>query len=95
VQRQCFVALAELACSLLEERMSIPATEILAWRLLDDEQIFPRGAKEVLTAPVVELGRAFIALVSGTLPQPPNFTAWVHADTGRGTIPMRVPCWPA
>ena len=44
VQRQRFIALTELACSLLEERTSIPAAEILAWPLLDDQHIFPRGA---------------------------------------------------
>lgn len=54
-QRQTFIALAEDACSRLAGRASIPAEEIVAWPLLEDLHIFPRGAREVLTAPVVEL----------------------------------------
>jgi hypothetical protein len=62
-QRQTFVALAEGACARLATRASIPAEEIAGWHLLDDLPISPRGAMEVLTAAVVELGRAIIALV--------------------------------
>ena len=88
MQQQLFVALTELACALLAERTSIPAAEIVAWPLLDDLHIFPRGVTEVFTAPVAELGRAIIALVSGTLPEAPSGMAWLYADTGRETLPM-------
>jgi hypothetical protein len=87
-QWQSFVALAEVACVRLAGRTSIPAAEIVAWPLLNDLHIFPRGAKEVFTAPVVELGRAIIALVSGTLPDAPKGMAWFYTDTGRQTLQM-------
>ena len=89
-QRQAFIALAEDSCSSLAKRDSIPAEEIAAWPLLDDLRIFPRGATEVATAPVVELGRAIIALVSGNLPEAPHGTAWLYGTPeGRRTIGMR------
>ena len=55
-----FVALAEDACARVATRTSIPAGEIVAWPLLDDLRIYPRGATEVLTAPVIELGHGLI-----------------------------------
>jgi hypothetical protein len=91
-QQQTFIALAEEACERLANRESIPAEEIVAWPLLDDLRIFPRGAMEVSTGPVVELGRAVIGLVSGTLPEPPTGTAWFYGtDGGRQTLGMRLP----
>jgi hypothetical protein len=87
-QQQSFVALTEVAYARLAERTSIPAAEILAWPLLNDLHIFPRGATEVFTAPVVELGRAIMALVSGTLPEAPKGMAWFYTDTGRQTLQM-------
>jgi len=87
-QRQTFVALAEDACARLANRASILAEEIVAWPMLDDLRIFPRGAPEVDTAPVVELGRAFIALVSGELPEAPDGKIWIYGtETGRQTYP--------
>jgi hypothetical protein len=86
-QRQTFIALAEDACARLAQRESIPPEDILSWRLLDDLRIFPRGDGEMLTAPVVELGRAIIALVSGELPEAPDGETWFYGTTeGRCTI---------
>lgn len=89
-QRQIFIKLAEGACKKLATRESIPADEIVSWPLVDDLRVFPRGAKEVLTAPIIELGRAIIALVSGDLPRPPEGEAWFYGTpTGRSTIGMK------
>lgn len=88
-QRKAFVALMEKACTALESRKSISADEIVSWPILDGERIFPRGAKEVLTAPVVELGRAVIALALGELPEAPKGEAWLFGThDGRSTIRM-------
>jgi hypothetical protein len=88
-QRQTFINLAEQACKKLATRESIPAEEIVSWPLVDKLRIFPRGAKEVLTAPVIELGRAIIALVSGGLPESPQGEAWFYGTpNGRSTIRM-------
>ena len=85
-QRRDFIALAEDASARLAKRASIPAEEIVGWHLLDDLRIFPRGATEVLTAPVVELGRAIIELVSGELPEAPDGKIWFYGTpTGRQT----------
>lgn len=88
-QRQTFIKLAEGACKKLAARESIPADEIACWPLVDELRIFPRTSKEVLTAPVIELGNAIIALVSGNLPRPPKGEAWFYGTpTGRSTIRM-------
>jgi hypothetical protein len=87
-QRRSFVAMTEAACAKLAERTSISATEITSWPLLEDMRIFPRGATEVPTAPIVELAHAVVALVSGTLPEAPTGTAWFYTDAGRETIGM-------
>ena len=86
-QQRTFIALAEEACERLASRESIPEKEIVAWPLLDDLHIFTRGATEVSTGPIVELGRAVIALISGTLPEPPPGTNWLYGtDEGRRTL---------
>ncbi len=88
-QRQIFIKLAEGACKKLATRESIPAEEVANWPLVDELRIFPRAAKEILTAPVIELGHAIIALVSGSLPRPPKGEAWFYGTpTGRSTIQM-------
>ena len=70
-QRRTFVALAEDACARLATRTSIPGEEIVARPLLDDLRIYPRGATEVLTAPVIELGHGLICpLYSAPIPSP-------------------------
>jgi hypothetical protein len=84
--------LAEDACARLEARESIPAEEIVSWPILDDLRIFTRGADEVFTAPIVELGRAIIALVSGQLPEAPEGQIWLYgAPEGRMTIGWNKP----
>jgi hypothetical protein len=69
-QRRCFVEWAYESCNLIGQRSAIPAAEMLAWRVLDDEGIFPRSTTEVPTAPIVELGKAIIRLISGDRPGP-------------------------
>jgi hypothetical protein len=92
-QKQTFIELAERACQKLALRESIPANEIASWPLVDDLCIFPRGAKEVLTAPVIELGRAIIALVSGDLPQSPDGEVWFYGTPdGRSLLRMDPDC---
>jgi len=92
-QQKKFIALAEEACAALATRDSIPAEEIVSWPFVDDLRIYPRGAKEVLTAPVVELGRAIIGLVCDELPEAPEGEAWIFGSpTGRSTIRMD-PSW--
>jgi hypothetical protein len=89
MQRQIFIKLAEAACKKLGTRESIPAKEIASWPLTDELRIFPRSATDVLTAPIIELGHAIIALVSGNLPRPSEGEAWFYGTpTGRSTIRM-------
>ena len=84
-----FVKLLDQACRSLTERESINADEVESWTILDDLHLSSRGAPKVFTAPVVELGRAIIALVEGTLPAPPSGTAWFYGvPQGRTTIGM-------
>lgn len=86
-QQQTFLDLAEEACTRLAIRESIPAEEVVSWPILDDIRIFTRGATEVFTAPVIELGHAIIALVRGELPEAPEGQIWLYgAPGGRQTI---------
>ncbi|MBZ5489312.1 MAG: hypothetical protein LAO76_00085 [Acidobacteriia bacterium] len=86
-QQQTFCILAEQACATLAERESISAEEIVSWRILEDLQLYTRGETEVSTGPVIELGRAIIALVSGHLPDAPEGKIWIYgAPEGRTTI---------
>ena len=93
-QRQIFIKLAEAACKKLATRESIPAEEIASWRLKDELRIFPRSRTEVLTEPVIELGHAITALVSGNLPRSPKHKAWFYGTpTGRSTMRMTGEDW--
>ena len=93
-QRQIFIELAKGACAKLATRESIPAEEVANWPLVDELRIFPRTAGDVLTAPVIELGDAIIALVSGNLPRSPRRKAWFYGTpTGRSTIRMTGDDW--
>jgi hypothetical protein len=89
-QMTVFVDLVRQACKILEAKEKIPAEEITSWPMVDDLRIFPRGAKEVSTAPVVELGRAIISLIEGSLPPAPVGTWWCFGfPEGRTTIRKR------
>ncbi len=85
-----FKGLVLEACERLQQRETISSTEIEAWPMIDDLRIFTRGAKEVATAPVVELGRAVVSLLEGSLPAPPTGTWWCFGfPDGRTTIRKR------
>jgi hypothetical protein len=89
-QLSVFIALFDRACSALSEREAIDSDEIESWTVLDDLRLSSRGASRVSTGPVIELGRAIIALVEGSLPAAPPGTAWFYGvPQGRTTIGMR------
>ena len=73
----------EDACARLAKRASIPAEEIVGWPILDNLHIVPRGASEVDTTSIIELGRALIELVSGDLPEPPDGKIWIYGAMKR------------
>lgn len=78
------------ACEQLQTREKISSAEIETWPMIDDLRIFTRGAKEVFTAPVIELGRAVVSLLEGSLPPPPAGTWWCFGfPEGRTTIQKR------
>jgi hypothetical protein len=86
-QKQAFIALAEDACARLAKTTSISLGEIVSWPILDDMRIDTRGAAEVHTAPVVELGRAIVELVTGELPEEPDGNFWFYGTpSGRQTL---------
>ena len=61
-----------------------------AWSILEGEGLFARGAGEVLSGPIVELGEAIVRLIEGELPAAPVGTAWCYGTpSGRCTIAMR------
>jgi hypothetical protein len=81
------VNLVEEVCTSLAARGTYTADEITSWTLFEDLRIFPRGHCEVWAAPVIELGRALIALIDGTLPAAPDGRQWLFgAPEGRIAI---------
>ncbi|XZE36227.1 hypothetical protein SH501x_001785 [Pirellulaceae bacterium SH501] len=54
----------------------IPSSEIESWPILDEHRISTRGHHIVPCERVARLGDAFIALLSGTLPEPPEHHWW-------------------
>lgn len=90
-QRQDVINFVEEACARLATRKSIPMEEISTWPFSNGQRLFHRGLKEVRTAPVIDLGRAIIALLRDELPNAPKGEAWFFTETGRSTIRMRLP----
>ncbi len=87
-QTAIFVDLVDEACTRLEARETIPGLEVENWTFPDDLHLETRGESEVKTAPIVELGRAIIALVNGTLPESPLLTLWYYGfPEGREFFP--------
>jgi hypothetical protein len=79
----------------LDVSLSLRSYEILA-AASDTEELAPgdpviwRGEDRVATSPIVELGGALIALMSGTLPPAPAGTWWtIGWDGGWQTIRVR------
>jgi hypothetical protein len=67
----------------MAKRKRFSAKEVTAWPILDDLRIFPRGAKFISTAPVIELGQAIIGLVKRSLPEAPAGTWWLFGTPER------------
>ena len=88
LQRQNVITYVEEACARLATRGSIPMEEIVNWPFPGDSRLFHRGLKEVRTTPVIDLGRAIIALLRDELPKAPKREAWFFTDKGRSTIRM-------
>lgn len=91
VQLGHFKNLITEACQRLQTKEIITGAEIATWPpILDDIRIPTRGASEISTEPIAELGKAIIALTEGTLPDSPNGTWWCFGTPeGRTTIQMR------
>lgn len=90
VQLSIFTSLAGEACARISRRKSFAATDLEGWSILDGKGIFPRGAREIHTAPIVELGEAIVALVTGVLSPAPRGTVWLYGTpSGRTTIATR------
>jgi hypothetical protein len=92
LQRQNVITFVGKACARLANRDSIPMEEILNWPFPNDSRLFHRGLKGIRTIPVIELGRAIIALLRDELPKAPKGEAWFFTDKGRSTIAME-PSW--
>lgn len=86
-----FADLMEDTCSLLAERDVIPAEEITAWQIPGNLRISTRAMTTVPTKAVVQLGRAIVALVGGSLPAALTGTWWFYGiDDAPSTIRKRI-----
>jgi hypothetical protein len=87
-----FLGLAREASVRIGRRESFAAAEMEAWSILDGGGVFARGASEVASGPIVELGEAIVALLEGELPSAPPGTTWFYGTpSGRRTLAMRSP----
>jgi hypothetical protein len=87
-QRDVFVNVVKKACANLAQRNQIPAAEIETRPIFEDLRLSTRGEAVVATAPIVELGRAIVSLIQGTLDDPPTNTLWYYGwPEGRLTMP--------
>src|SRR2546430_13583559 len=79
-QRQIIQFLIQEACATLETVETISAEEAASWKILGDHGVFARGATQIRTAPVAEMGRAIGLLLDGTLPKTPQGTWWFYGN---------------
>ncbi|MCU0719849.1 MAG: hypothetical protein MUC83_09105 [Pirellula sp.] len=68
--------LCRAAVEVIRSAGDIPAGEIESWPILDEHRISTRGHDFIPCEPVARLGDAFIALLNGTLPEPPARHRW-------------------
>jgi hypothetical protein len=90
-QFDTFLDLLNQACRTIAEREWFFADEIQSWNILDGTSIYPRGDSRIFTAPIVNLGKAIIALANGTLAEAPAGTAWFY---GTEIAPTTIPFGP-
>jgi hypothetical protein len=83
-QLATFLDLIDETCAKLAKREGYAAEEITSWVLYEDLRICPRGYAHYPTDPVIELGRAMVALIDGSLPAAPPGRQWLFgAPEGR------------
>jgi hypothetical protein len=94
-QKRDFLEASQEACDVLAQEPPLPLEEVATWSVLDDIPIVHRTGlwdDPIDVEPIVELGRAVMALIAGTLDDPPPGTWWLFGGHGgRKTIAMRVP----
>jgi hypothetical protein len=94
-RRENFEAIATSVEAWLVDRERIPGVELASWRLLGNAQLSRSDAPAIVeygmqTGPVVDLGRALLAAVRGSLPPAPTSTWWFFGyEVGGSTIKMR------
>jgi hypothetical protein len=54
------------------------ATDVESWPVLEDQRIFARGHDPIRAEPVARLGEAYIKLLRGQLPNPPDQHLWFY-----------------
>jgi hypothetical protein len=81
-QRDHLLELIAQAGQRLRERKMISAAEAAEWEVLDGHAVIWRSAAAVDTSAIADLGGAVIALVQGTLPDPPQGAWWLFGMPG-------------
>lgn len=71
-----FIRLVTAACERLRARGRITQRQAAHWRVLDEETVHWRGTDDLLTAPVVALGRALVEIIGDRYDDPPTGTLW-------------------
>ncbi|MGB2568550.1 hypothetical protein ACPFP2_08895 [Micromonospora citrea] len=87
-QREQLLEMVAEASRRLRERGPVTRDEATRWRVLGEDTVLWRGADDLDTTPVADLGQALIDLVHGDLPLAPPGTRWCFGvEGGPRTIP--------
>ena len=71
-QLALIVQLSQEAISAIRSHGSFTRTEISGLKLFDELEIHPRGHETVACEPIAQFGEAFVSLLLGQLPAPPE-----------------------
>ena len=84
------IQLSRHAIDAIRSHGDFAASDVQSWPVLDENRIFARGHDPIPAEPVARLGDAFIQLLQGQLPAPPDQHWWFYTlELETDTIKMR------
>lgn len=90
-QLDLIVQLSHNAIAAIRSHGSFTHNEISALKLTDDLEVHPRGHEAIASEPIALFGEAFVSLLIGRLPTPPERQWWFYSlGESPGTIKMAV-----
>lgn len=89
-QLDLVIQLSRHAVDAIRSHGDFAAADVQSWQVLDEQRIFARGHDPIPAEPVARLGEAFIQLLQGQLPVPPDQHWWFYTlEAETDTIQMQ------